>query len=31
MHETGHAMYELGLPKKWQYQPVGRIKRYGNA
>ncbi len=23
MHETGHAMYELGLPKAWRYQPVG--------
>ncbi|MCF6776812.1 carboxypeptidase M32 [Thiotrichales bacterium 19X7-9] len=22
-HETGHAMYELQLPQKWQYQPVG--------
>ncbi|MCF6806926.1 carboxypeptidase M32 [Thiotrichales bacterium 19S9-12] len=22
-HETGHAMYELQLPSKWQYQPVG--------
>ena len=26
MHETGHAMYELGLPKKWQYQPVGESR-----
>ncbi len=23
LHETGHAMYELGLPKAWRYQPVG--------
>jgi len=23
MHETGHAMYEQGLPKAWHYQPVG--------
>ena len=23
LHETGHAMYNLGLPKKWKYQPVG--------
>ena len=23
MHETGHAMYEMGLPKAWRYQPVG--------
>ena len=26
MHETGHAMYELGLPKKWQHQPVGNSR-----
>jgi len=24
VHETGHAMYDLGLPVKWQDQPVGR-------
>ncbi len=23
LHETGHAMYENGLPKKWRGQPVG--------
>ena len=23
LHETGHAMYELGLPASWRYQPVG--------
>lgn len=23
-HETGHAIYEQQLPKKWLYQPVGR-------
>lgn len=23
LHETGHAMYELGLPKTWRGQPVG--------
>ena len=23
MHETGHAMYERGLPADWRYQPVG--------
>jgi carboxypeptidase Taq len=23
LHETGHAMYELGLPKEWADQPVG--------
>ena len=26
MHETGHAMYELNLPKEWQHQPVGRSR-----
>ncbi len=24
-HETGHALYEQGLPKKWQFQPVGHV------
>jgi len=23
VHETGHAMYDLGLPLKWRDQPVG--------
>mgnify|MGYP003345752172 CR=1 FL=1 len=23
LHETGHAMYERGLPQKWRSQPVG--------
>ncbi len=23
LHETGHAMYERGLPKDWRHQPVG--------
>jgi len=23
MHETGHALYEMGLPAKWRNQPVG--------
>jgi carboxypeptidase Taq len=23
LHETGHALYEQGLPKKWRLQPVG--------
>jgi carboxypeptidase Taq len=23
MHETGHAMYDLGLPQAWSDQPVG--------
>jgi len=26
MHETGHAMYELGLPKEWQHQLAGRSR-----
>ena len=24
LHETGHALYEAGLPEEWRYQPVGR-------
>src|ERR1700683_1059498 len=24
LHETGHAMYELGLSQAWRAQPVGR-------
>ena len=23
MHETGHAIYEQGLPRKWLHQPLG--------
>ena len=23
MHETGHALYEQGLPRKWAHQPLG--------
>src|SRR3546814_19227741 len=23
LHETGHALYEQGLPARWRYQPVG--------
>jgi carboxypeptidase Taq len=23
LHETGHALYELNLPARWAYQPVG--------
>jgi carboxypeptidase Taq len=26
LHETGHAMYEAGLPASWRYQPVGRAR-----
>jgi carboxypeptidase Taq len=24
LHESGHAMYDLGLPQEWRDQPVGR-------
>lgn len=24
LHETGHALYESGLPEDWRYQPVGQ-------
>ena len=24
LHETGHAMYDLGMPQAWRDQPVGR-------
>ena len=23
LHETGHALYEMGLPEAWRHQPVG--------
>ena len=26
LHESGHAMYERGLPKAWRYQPVGNAR-----
>lgn len=26
LHETGHAMYERGLPKDWRNQPVGKAR-----
>ncbi|NBO19481.1 MAG: carboxypeptidase M32, partial [Proteobacteria bacterium] len=26
MHETGHAIYEMGLPEKWRGQPVGEAR-----
>ncbi|WP_341910914.1 carboxypeptidase M32 [Ferrovibrio terrae] len=26
LHETGHALYELGLPKAWRDQPVGESR-----
>ncbi|RMD62043.1 MAG: carboxypeptidase M32 [Alphaproteobacteria bacterium] len=24
LHETGHALYERGLPERWRWQPVGQ-------
>ncbi|MCW4007918.1 MAG: carboxypeptidase M32 [Candidatus Bathyarchaeota archaeon] len=29
LHETGHALYEQGLPREWKYQPVGASCSYG--
>lgn len=29
LHEGGHALYELGLPDEWMYQPVGSSASYG--
>ena len=26
LHETGHALYELGLPRDWRRQPVGHAR-----
>jgi carboxypeptidase Taq len=26
LHESGHAMYERGLPEAWRYQPVGQAR-----
>lgn len=26
LHETGHALYERGLPQKWRRQPVGAAR-----
>jgi len=26
LHETGHALYELGRPADWRYQPVGKAR-----
>jgi len=26
IHETGHALYERGLPKEWRRQPVGEAR-----
>ncbi|WP_394730922.1 carboxypeptidase M32 [Altererythrobacter sp. GH1-8] len=29
MHETGHAMYEAGLPRNWSFHPVGSARGMG--
>lgn len=29
IHETGHALYELGLPRAWTRQPVGHVPGMG--
>ncbi len=29
LHETGHALYEQGLPQEWKYQPIGTSCSYG--
>ncbi|MHA1597089.1 MAG: carboxypeptidase M32 [Alphaproteobacteria bacterium] len=29
LHETGHALYERGLPDDWRYQPVGEALGMG--
>lgn len=26
LHETGHALYEMGLPQAWRTQPVGKAR-----
>jgi carboxypeptidase Taq len=26
LHETGHALYDQGLPAEWRYQPVGKAR-----
>jgi len=26
IHETGHALYERGLPRQWRHQPVGQAR-----
>ncbi|MFU8805478.1 MAG: carboxypeptidase M32 [Bradymonadaceae bacterium] len=26
LHETGHALYERGLPSRWRHQPVGNAR-----
>ena len=29
IHETGHALYEFGLPEAWHFQPVGKARGMG--
>jgi carboxypeptidase Taq len=29
VHETGHALYEMGLPRAWARQPVGQVPGMG--
>ncbi|WP_026068681.1 carboxypeptidase M32 [Methanomassiliicoccus luminyensis] len=29
LHESGHALYERGLPREWMYQPIGTACSYG--
>lgn len=29
VHETGHALYEMGLPRAWTRQPVGHVPGMG--
>jgi carboxypeptidase Taq len=29
LHETGHALYEMGLPADWRMQPVGEARGMG--
>ncbi|GLQ57324.1 carboxypeptidase M32 [Devosia nitrariae] len=29
LHETGHALYEQGLPKDWSHWPLGRARGMG--
>ena len=28
LHETGHALYNAGLPRVWRHQPVGEARGY---
>jgi carboxypeptidase Taq len=28
LHETGHALYNAGLPEEWRHQPVGRPRSF---